>query len=115
LNLSRNIGGSIGISIVTAQLTRNLQVSHADIGAHITDQNAPSMISPMMEQFGLPAQSVLAIIDAEINRQAAFIAYLDDFYVMMWVTFAAIPLVLLLKPQKPGGSRDEDEMPVHMD
>jgi DHA2 family multidrug resistance protein len=115
LNLSRNIGGSVGISIVTAQLTRNLQVSHADIGAHITDQNAPSMVSPMMEQFGLPAQSVLAMIDAEVNRQAAFIAYLDDFKLMMWITFAAIPLVLLLKPQKPGGSRDDDEMPIHMD
>jgi DHA2 family multidrug resistance protein len=49
-----------------------------------------------------------------VNRQAAFIAYLDDFKLMMWITFAAIPLVLLLKPQRPG-SRDEDEMPIPMD
>ena len=41
------------------------------------------------------------MIDAEINRQAAFIAYLDDFWLMMWVTFAAIPLVLLLRTAEP--------------
>jgi DHA2 family multidrug resistance protein len=104
LNLSRNIGGSVGISIVTAALTRNLQVAHADIGAHITDENAPSALGALTQQLGLPAQSALALIDAEINRQAAFIAYLDDFKMMMWITFAAIPLVLLLKPPKPGST-----------
>ena len=102
LNLSRNIGGSVGISIVTAALTRNLQIAHADIGAHVTDGNAPMALGAITQQLGLPAQAGLALIDAEVNRQAAFIAYLDDFKLMMWVTFAAIPLVLLLKPPKPG-------------
>ena len=37
-------------------------------------------------------------VHAEITRQAAFIAYIDDFWIMMWLTFASIPLVLLLKP-----------------
>ena len=100
LNLSRNIGGSVGISMVTAQLVKNTQVAHVDIGSHITTQNAPTMLSPLVEQLGLPLQSALAMVDAEVNRQAAFIAYLDDFYIMMWVTFAAIPLVLLLRPSK---------------
>jgi DHA2 family multidrug resistance protein len=104
LNLARNIGGSIGISVVTAQLTRNLQVAHSDIGAHITDENAPTALGALAQQLGIPAQSALAMIDAEVNRQAAFIAYLDDFKLMMWVTFAAIPLVLLLKPPKPGAA-----------
>ena len=113
LNLSRNIGGSVGISIVTAALTRNLQVAHADIGAHITDENAPSALGALTQQLGLPAQSALALIDAEINRQAAFIAYLDDFKMMMWITFAAIPLVLLLKPPKPGATSGGP--PVAMD
>ena len=102
LNLSRNIGGSVGISIVTAALTRNLQIAHADIGAHVTDGNAPMALGAITQQLGLPAQAGLALIDAEVNRQAAFIAYLDDFKLMMWVTFAAIPLVLLLKPPKLG-------------
>jgi DHA2 family multidrug resistance protein len=112
LNLARNIGGSVGISVVTAQLTRNLQIAHSDIGAHVTDQNAPAALGALAQQLGLPAQAALGMIDAEVNRQAAFIAYLDDFQLMMWVTFAAIPLVLLLKPPKPGAASGP---PVVMD
>jgi DHA2 family multidrug resistance protein len=101
LNLSRNIGGSIGISIVTSLLARNMQTAHADMAAHVTDQVLPGITSGVVSQLGLPASAALAMADAEINRQAAFIAYLDDFWLMMWVTFAAIPLVLLLRPAKP--------------
>ncbi len=55
----------------------------------------------VIAQLGLPASSVMALLNAEINRQAAFIAYLDDFWIMMWLTFASIPLVLLLLPARP--------------
>ncbi|MEO7786458.1 MAG: DHA2 family efflux MFS transporter permease subunit, partial [Sphingomicrobium sp.] len=106
LNLSRNIGGSIGISVVTSLLTRNIQTAHADMALHVTDQTLPVNFAPLIEQMGLPAQSGLALINAEINRQAAFIAYLDDFKLMMWVTLAAIPLVLLLRPTKKGEQQE---------
>ncbi len=109
LNLSRNIGGSIGISLVVALLARNVQVAHADLAAHITDQQLPALTGAVVGQLGLPAETALALANAEINRQAAFIAYIDDFYLMMWVTLAAIPLVLLLRPAKkpePGELHD---------
>jgi DHA2 family multidrug resistance protein len=99
-NLARNVGGSVGISIVSSLLARNLQQSHSDLAGHITDQTLPPALSPLVSAIGLPAQSAMAFVDAQINQQAAFIAYLDDFYLMMWVTFAAIPLVLLLRPSK---------------
>jgi len=101
LNLSRNIGGSVGISLVTTLLARNLQISHADMAGAITEQVLPSISGDIVSQLGLPAMSAVALADAEINRQAAFIAYLDDFWIMMWVTFASIPLVFLLRPAKP--------------
>ena len=101
LNLSRNVGGSAGISMVAALLARNLQTAHADMVGRITEQNLPSISTGIVAQLGLPAASALAFADAEINRQAAFIGYLDDFWLMMWVTFAAIPLVLLLRPVRP--------------
>jgi DHA2 family multidrug resistance protein len=103
LNLARNIGGSIGISLVAALLTRNIQTAHADMAGRITEQTLPALTSGIVAQLGLPASSVLAMADAEINRQAAFIAYLNDFWLMMWITFAAIPLVLLLRPARPPG------------
>jgi len=39
-----------------------------------------------------------------ITRQAVFIAYLDDFKLMMLVTFAVLPLLLLMKRGKQVGS-----------
>ncbi len=101
LNLSRNIGGSVGISLVATLLAQNMQTAHADLATHITDQNLPAITSGVVSQLGLPAESAVALANAEITRQAAFIAYLDDFYIMMWLTLAAIPLVLLLRPATP--------------
>ena len=101
LNLARNIGGSIGISLVASLLARNIQTAHADMASNVTEHMLPAITSGVVGQLGLPAATVLALADAEINRQAAFIAYLNDFWLMMWITFAAIPLVLLLRPAKP--------------
>jgi DHA2 family multidrug resistance protein len=104
LNLSRNIGGSIGISLVTTLLARNMQTAHADMAGTVTEQVLPTISQGIVTQFGLPAASALAMANAEITRQAAFIAYINDFWIMMWLTFAAIPLVLLLRPAKPAAA-----------
>ena len=55
--------------------------------------------------FGIVGDTAMAMVNAEINRQAAMVAYIDDFWLMMWVTLAAVPLVLLLRPPKPGGPK----------
>lgn len=100
LNLSRNIGGSVGISIVTALLARNLQVSHSDLAAHITPYTLPPADPSVLDRLGGFGDSAAAMIDMEINRQALMIAYLDDFHAMMLLTLAALPLVLLLRKPK---------------
>jgi len=113
LNLSRNIGGSVGIAVVSSQLVRNTQTSHADMASHVTDSVIPTLGQPgLLEQIGSQGDLALAVINAEINRQALFIAYLDDFKLMMIVTFAALPLILLMKKAKPAAG---DGPPVHMD
>jgi DHA2 family multidrug resistance protein len=43
------------------------------------------------------------MLNAEINRQALMIAYIDDFHAMMLVTLVAMPFVWLLRPAKRGG------------
>jgi len=98
LNLSRNIGGSVGISIVSTQLVRMAQVSHADLAANITQQTIPTA-DPTILQTAVPVAgpAALAYINMMINKQALFIAYLDDFKLMMMVTFAVLPLLLFMK------------------
>jgi DHA2 family multidrug resistance protein len=98
-NLARNLGGSITLSIMGALLARNLQVNHADLGARISSVRVP-IDSGYLEQLGLHGAAVTAAIDAEINRQAGMIAYLDDFWLMMWIAIAASPFLLLLRKPK---------------
>jgi DHA2 family multidrug resistance protein len=102
LNLSRNIGGSIGISIATALLARNLQVSHSDLAAQVTPYSLPLMDPAILDRLGGIGDAAAAMLDMEINRQALMIAYIDDFHAMMLVTLAVLPLVWLLRrPPKP--------------
>jgi DHA2 family multidrug resistance protein len=101
LNLCRNIGGSVGISVVTALLARNEQVSHSDLAAHITGATLPPVPPSLVSQIGGNADAAMAMLDAEINRQALMIAYIDDFHLMMLVSLASLPLVLLLRKAKP--------------
>src|SRR3954464_1817831 len=100
LNLARNIGGSVGISVVTFLLARNLQVSHADLAGHINWAAIPAGAQNMLSQVGGAADTVMAMLNGEISRQALMIAYLDDFYAMMWVTRAGMPFVGLPRPPR---------------
>ncbi|WEK42809.1 MAG: hypothetical protein P0Y64_15850 [Candidatus Sphingomonas colombiensis] len=45
LNLMRSIGQSAGISMVTVLLARNIQVSHADLAQHVTQDKLPPLDS----------------------------------------------------------------------
>jgi DHA2 family multidrug resistance protein len=98
LNLSRNIGGSVGISVVSTQLVRMTQVSHADLAQAITQQTVPTTDPTMLQTiFPVAGPAALAYLNMEVTRQALFIAYLDDFKLMMIVTFAVLPLLLLMR------------------
>ena len=113
LNLSRNIGGSIGISVVSTQLVRMTQVSHADLARNITE-NTLSAINSTQIQTAVPTAGpmVLAYINGMVTKQALFIAYLDDFKLMMIITFAVLPLLFFMRRgQQVGGGGP----PVHMD
>ncbi len=97
-SLVRNIGSSIGISIVSVMLTRNIQTNHVELGAAINPYNPVlQQVSPSAVAGNLTSLSQL---DGLVNVQAAMISYIDDFKLMMIVTLCAIPLALILrKPQ----------------
>jgi DHA2 family multidrug resistance protein len=99
-NLARSLGGSIGISVVTTLLARNVQVSHADLAQNVTNSTLANL-PPQIGAVQPLTHSGLAMLDAEITRQAMMIAYIDDFHLMMLVCLAAIPMLLLLKKARP--------------
>src|SRR6476619_2511826 len=49
LNLSRNIGGSIGISVVSTELVRMTQVAHADMATHINEHSIAILNSTQIQ------------------------------------------------------------------
>lgn len=100
LNLMRSIGQSAGISMVTVLLARNTQTSHADLAAHVTRGAVPGLDLGALDRLGVLSDAAFAMADGMINKQAAMIAYIDDFYLMAWISIAVLPLVLLLKKPK---------------
>jgi len=97
MNLLRSIGSSVGISIVTTLLARNVQVAHSDLAGHVTASVTEAIDFSTLDRFQDLGEATLRMVDAEVNRQAAMIAYIDDFYLMMWITFATIPLIALMR------------------
>jgi DHA2 family multidrug resistance protein len=96
-SLMRNLGGSIGISVLVAALAANTQIVHSRLVEHLRPDN-PMMHGPFLAApFNLGTTQGLAALNAEATRQAAMVAYVDDFKLMMLVVLLSLPLLLLLR------------------
>ncbi len=96
-NLSRNIGSSVGISVVTALLAENVQANHADIAGYVTAFNPMVHVPAIGRMLSPYTAHGRAALDAVVTTQATMIAYMDDFRLLMMMAVAAMPLVFLLK------------------
>ncbi len=100
-SLSRNIGSSIGVSIVFAMLSRNSQANHAGLASFATPFHPPLADAVARGLVDTSTPAGLALFDAQVTHQAVTLAFLQDFRLIMWFTLAAMPLALLLKPVRP--------------
>ncbi|KTT16188.1 MDR family MFS transporter [Pseudacidovorax intermedius] len=99
-SLVRNIGSSVGISVVQTLLTEGAGRAHANLSALVGPGNQG--LAGLPPGLDIGSQAGLAVLNAEVTRQATMVAYLDDFWVMMVLTVVAIPLLLLIR--KPPAS-----------
>jgi MFS transporter, DHA2 family, multidrug resistance protein len=105
-SLVRNIGSSIGISVVTTMLTRNTQVMHSRLAENIT---------PYFDPWhpGIPTTAAgTQMVNHTVTSQAAMIAYNNDFKMMMFMTLFAAPMVMLLRTAKKTAAAASDDTPV---
>jgi len=116
MNLARNIGGSVGISLVTTMLDRRSQVHLTYLSQNLSAAN-PGLQARIKALGALVGNghgplgggpSAWAMIQATVQRQAAMLAYIDDFRLLGFAILAMVPLVFLMKKSKPGG-----QMAVH--
>ncbi len=105
-SLMRNIGSSIGISLVTFLLTRNTQIMHSELVQHVTPFNEALRQPGVAEIWDLATAAGRAALNAEITRQATIIAYSDDFKLMMIVALGAVPFIFLLRGAKQRAGAD---------
>ena len=105
--LIRNIGSSVGISIVIAQLTNMITVYHSQIVESVTPFSDAMKLPDALPLAGhsLPT---LAQLDGLVTQQAAIIAYSNDFLLMTFVSIAAFPLLALIRSAKvaPASGRE---------
>lgn len=110
-NLLRNIGGSIGISIVNTIVSRHAQSHRAELVRNITPQShayqlQSEAIKHAMAMAGTggngptlygPGTRALGVVNGMIEQQARLWSYVDDFRYLALVCFACVPLVFMLK------------------
>jgi MFS transporter, DHA2 family, multidrug resistance protein len=112
MNLARNMGGSVGISVVTTMLDRRTQVHLTNLASNLSLSNpalrgAIAGASNAMRAHGASAaganQQAYALIQGTVIRQATMLSYLDCFWFLGVSILVMAPMVLLIKKAKPGG------------
>ncbi|HYL34381.1 MAG TPA: DHA2 family efflux MFS transporter permease subunit [Bryobacteraceae bacterium] len=112
INLTRNMGGSVGISVVTTLQSRLTQAHQNALAGHLTplDPSYTSRLSHLeaaLRAAGAgPAQAAgqaQGIIYGELVRQSSMLAYIDVFRMLSWLCIGMIPLMFLMKRAKPRG------------
>lgn len=112
INLSRNLGGGIGISLLTTVVTRSSQIhrevftEHTTAASPIYNQTLTSITqnlmaaSPNLQSATLKAQ---AVISNTVDQQASMLSYNNAFIMMAVVFFSLIPVVFLMQrpPKTP--------------
>ena len=104
LNVFRNIGGSVGISIAQTKLATGAAVAQANF-AYGLDQLNPNFTDFIARArlMGLDEQMASGLLFQAMRKQAQFIGYLDVYHLIFVMILMVTPLCFLLRPAKAGG------------
>ena len=94
--LIRNLGSSIGVSIVIANLTNKTILMHARLAESVTPFNQ-ALADPAAAMLDPRTEMGRALLEQIMTQQAAVIAYANDFKLMMIMTILAFPLIVLIR------------------
>jgi MFS transporter, DHA2 family, multidrug resistance protein len=94
--LTRNIGSSIGISMVIANLTSKTTEMHARLTEQVTPFNGALQMPDVAANLNVHTDTGRALLEMIVTQQATMLAYINDFKLLMILTLATIPLVLII-------------------
>jgi DHA2 family multidrug resistance protein len=113
INVARNTGGSIGISLANNVLAHREQFHQSRLVelANPSTTQYQSTLQQLMDYFTLHGSSLarahdqaLAWIGQQVQIQASYLAYVDVFWTLTLISVAAVPLALILRKVKLGGA-----------
>ncbi len=96
-HLLRNMGSSIHISLSIALVLYSAKINYAYLTEAVTPYSRTWPIQSITGAWGLGSEQQLALLGAEIQRQALMIGYINAFYYFMFTALAALPLILLVR------------------
>jgi DHA2 family multidrug resistance protein len=101
-NLLRNIGGSIGISIVNTVVARHEQLHRVEMSRHINHANTNfeqllNGATALTGRVGGSSLQAYGIVNGVLSQQARLLAYVDDFQYLAAICFLCVPIVFLLR------------------
>ncbi|TPG43234.1 DHA2 family efflux MFS transporter permease subunit [Sphingomonas koreensis] len=105
LNVFRNLGGTLGISVSQTLLASGQQRHQAVLVQKLNplDPNYNDWMRTAGNLFGGGDQtSSLAVLYQQVQRQATMLAFLDVFRTLMIVVLVVAPVALLMRPPKKG-------------
>jgi DHA2 family multidrug resistance protein len=111
--LIRNLGSSIGVSIVIAQLTSGMSLYRSQMAETLTPFSIGIPLSGASDMLDPSTLGGQALLEQVVMRQAAIISYSNDYLLMCLVTLVALPLVLLLR--KPSAAPVGPAPVIHAD
>jgi len=111
VNLSRNMGGDIGIAFVTTMLARRTQMHQSNLSAYADPYHRVYDIRVQGIAAGLhragysevdSSRRALGIVYRQLQQQAMALSYIDVLFLLGCFTASMLPLLFLLKANKPG-------------
>lgn len=111
INLSRQLGGSFGIAVLGTYLTKHIEFHRADLVANVYAGNPElnarlqAYTAGMMGKGAsayVAQKQALALVDAQVMRQATMLAYNDAWLFILLSFLVVIPAVFLLRRRRPG-------------
>ncbi|MDB5577002.1 MAG: transporter [Bradyrhizobium sp.] len=113
INVARNTGGSIGVSLVSNVLAHREQFHQSRLVENVipssvqyqdTLHQVTSYFVAQGSSLAQASQQAIAWIGQQVLMQASFLAYKDAFWVLMLISLSAVPLALAMRKIKLGGA-----------
>ena len=121
-SLMRNLGGSVGISILSSYVQRHQQTHQNFLAAHLTPlssayRNLLAQSTRTIEALGIPSTTAGATAMGRIYRQllteSSILAYADAFRFMAWILLTLAVVALLMPRTKANKKPSPDAAPAH--